>query len=137
MNRTRREALVRLELGPLSSRTPAILYQPARPQPAKFMIAFLQQDKGNERPGLRECTGLEFARLADCSPTARQRERATKGATAYIRGNDFARMGPFEDSSSIARSVQIISPCRFIELGLEGSLKTTVRFDQEGIVESL
>lgn len=83
MNRTRREALVRLELGPLPSRTPAILYQPARPQPTSFMIAFLQQDKGNERPGLRECAGLEFARLADCSPTARQRDRTTKGSMTF------------------------------------------------------
>lgn len=73
-----------LEVGSPLSKIPAILYQPGRPQPTSFTIAFLQQDKGNERYGLRVCAGLEFAREVDCTPTARQRERATKGASTCI-----------------------------------------------------
>ncbi len=87
-------SLTALGTGSPPSRIPAIIYQPAIPQPTSFMIAFLQQDKGNERPGLRVCAGLEFARLSDCSPTARQREPEIKGTGRCTSGNVFARMGP-------------------------------------------
>ena len=56
------EFVGRLEVGIPLSKFPAILYQPGRPQPTSFTIAFLQQDKGNERYGLRVYAGIEFAR---------------------------------------------------------------------------